>query len=1464
MALLNVLVPVKLDCFVLTSLQCDGPAKIAPITQPNYTYLRLYNNLIQHDILDHVDLHLTSPAALNSRLTDLGTGLPLKNRQGVYAHWSLPRLYRSATASTTSAADNGKFDQQKDNLNRGFPAPDQTSGPRDAQQPQFRPVPNRWMVIRHLDMDSVLPIEAKTHMSEFQAFVVESDWLRSVNDPGMDTKDLEVDVSPFVNVPDSPDGEDSINSQAEMFIGRKTPAETWSENQNAAAHSVKLTVMNSSNPLLADYQPHNSNVFSLIDNFPYTDDTSKFLEGATASYYVIGWHRDAGDDPFTTSGGAQPPLLQGRLSDCLMELQKTGVKDIDDSLKTYVEQNAVQGRALCHGAMYNVKYSTKTLPVNNKANDAATHIRTNQSIAVGGTALDGLLAFLREHDSRGDRKDLQTVESDILSIQSFLLSQEEDYDSQVAAQDMMYTQNFTKSEGGTHWHFQFTSDDAINTEPTIPTETQLQQLQELNSAQRSLDTADRAAKRLRWELFSEWWKYVSDRDQETRKGICAANVQKIMGDLTPLVTDKTGVIATLAGKIADLSTKIPCKSGTMDRYHSQKDPTLIIGGLESGWPTDFLDKLQVRLNSPGNPQLNKQVVTKVDPSLPGWGDISSFANGIKGKLPADIQDTAIQLFSEFCLLRPRPPPVKAATAPTPAATTPATAPATTPAGPPVASPAITITGTAPLYHDDAGRDDWQDTQPFFPVFIEWEAIYYHIPFEKWSLEERTRAKDGARIVQYGTDMDVSTIDPPVIRDVRTLSGRSTILPQPGYSLDKAIQNVFKGIPKSVLDPIISETERGNVSTNIGLLKFLSAPMSGLTSHLQTVVEGMHVKPNVRKQGSFVVPVGAAITAARDAGFDSDKLMAMGAETDVTPYSALVNFNQSPYEPFKPATHGQMIFTKINIIDKFGQAVCAIDPATKPRKDPPGTIYPCMSEIYAPGNLKDNAKPADDLPHPMVDPVPNTVTKETVTGSCRFVQMAPNINQDARLNSYFVIRDPESGAWRPVTEWENPIWGWLVVNYANYGLQVFLADGTFYREVRIGGASGATAGLKWLPFNPPTASTAPTSTPKTQAEAILQQSMRQLDFLITKLTTPGGSYMQAFFNMINQSILSTASSPTTYAEFLPSIVGKPLALVNTGFSLELAEHPFTGQSTLPNPSAIPMRKLLPSDTPPGPNSPGFYEFALKLGDKERAFDGLVGYFDVTNPGAPLDPKVSDFKLEKIYTYFTATDDFVPNPTSDPDPRTAISGDNFPKLHAYYIPPTDTTTTTTHESQLQVHGMIIDPFQPIHAYSAILPMVTLKLPPWRVQSAMKIMTAFFHMGPLVLTADIAGGAGYDIARELKSGYTLADENEMIKDKGTVNIPVVGAAEWSWLQPFAVDVNVATGAVVPPPAVVPASGGTGGTGGTTVPPVVTKKDTRFNAFSIGPVDSRPRLEKGPYTALEGYLQLRQPIVGPSLGGA
>ena len=427
-----------------------------------------------------------------------------------------------------------------------------------------------------------------------------------------------------------------------------------------------------------------------------------------------------------------------------------------------------------------------------------------------------------------------------------------------------------------------------------------------------------------------------------------------------------------------------------------------------------------------------------------------------------------------------------------------------------------------------------------------------------------------------------------------------------------------------------------------------------------------------------------------------------------------------------------------------------------------------------------------------------------------------------------------------------------------GLQIFFPDGTFYREVRLGGPKGTATSLKWLPFDPPSTNSNTT----------------QLDNLLKRLSDK--DYLQGFFDMINDSIASNqVAAPGSYATFSSAIIGKPVAMVNVGWSLELADTENLNWSTVNTKG--PDRHLLLTNGSP------VYEFPVKIGDYDRSYDGLIGYFP-TKADCSID-------LSTLYTYYTP--DKKPSPT---DPRILIStqGDQFPRFMPFYDlvgkaggPVLDPTV------HMQVFGTIMDPFLPVHAYSAILPNVALKLPDWTVQDALKKITAFWHIGPLIVPTDVP--KTFNEARAL-----MEDPLAVLKDaSAATDKPVASTATLATTTPASATASPAPATTTPTPA-------TGGdASGTTVKRVEPKDPvqmlpkvsiplaapaasssganamyrylqpylvedpqdsdgdgsklvTRFNVFGIsddaasGADAGHARLMPGPYTAVEGFAQI------------
>ncbi|KAI5811787.1 hypothetical protein DFH27DRAFT_474694 [Peziza echinospora] len=1409
-------VPLKLDAFVLNPAVAAGGdtseklgSKIAPITQPNYTFLRLSNYVVQNDILDHHDLHNAAPASRNPRLTNLANGKELRHRQGVYLHWSLPRVYRSGMAAADEAPDNRGRD--------GIPVtPGLDEDKVDRSAPQFRVVPTRWLVIRRLHPGTAVPPQAKTKIPEIQAWVVESDRLRDIKYIPQEV-DLQTDVSPYMT--SETDGGVSINRQAEVFIGQKYPAEEWIEVGDQTPDGKKVerapvSLLTGGNMLFADYQPHNSNVFSIIDNFCYPnplwrsglDDPDVpqylYLSEAKASYYVVGWHPKAKDDPFY---GASVDRA-ARLAASQMELK---LKTAEVS-KSWTDNKAADNASqiLCHGAMYEVVWNVGKAPEKVPADDASKQLHDHVPISVGTTAIDSLLAYIHGHE----QTDMQKLLAAILKIQALLLERDDTVDAQRQATDLMYNYNYSAESGGTKWYFGGSEKAGQPAKP--PTQAMVDTLARMNDIQLHLDQVERAITASRWEMFSLWWKYISDNVLRRAKDQLTSDLAELQAN-GQLASDKLGAPTAEQKKYLALA-----KKEVQPTFFQQLDPTVMVAGIDHGWPEDFMELLQVRLAE----------------QVTGWGDAATKHNGVdwgalvaaggaktKGvleKLPDSLKKTARALVAEFFALMPD-------------------------AG--GKDPAVTVPGgrALPQYHDQAGvqvpadqvdkaatlRDHWGKTQPWFPLFVEWEVEYYHVPIGEWELAERRTEGDVAlNKLRYALKEDKPLVEKR-IDDRRTCSGRVLLLPQPSFSLKAKVDEVIDNTPRDLLK--LTDDELARLRTQLRSLKLLSSPLSGLTDQLATRAQGTHLKPNIRAAGQALKPLADAYD--ENAGWRDDQFTWMGTETDLTPFATLVRSDKK-HSIFKPATHGQFRFTKFNIIDKFGQAIHAIDPRWHPESKPPAPVYPYISEFYAPLPIQvtipliDPTKPADPTVPRRTIWAPNIIDadKHADEPHSEFVQLPVHINQTARMNAFFVKRDADGQTWVPQSEWENPIWGWLVLNYAQHGLQIFLPDGRFYREIRLGGFTGATVGEKWLPFAPP----------KGGAQDAAA-STAQIDALIAKLDNADN--LQEFIDMINGALRKAPPAPETYAQFLNSIVGKPLALVNVGWSLELAEPEYASEATVENQVPQPVCLLQHQTDEIKPKLIPRYTFPFKLGDAERTYDGLVGYFDTLDK---LDGKGNNLKLDKIHTYFE----------SDKKSWTElVTPAKYPSLQTYYhdlmrydsgqqqwVPIPTQTLTQQRLKEIKAFGVVMDPFTPVHAYSGILPNKELRLPSWTWQEGIARMTAFFRVGPIIQPHDVEP---YQAGFRLYGNYTIGDNKVPADAKGIhkgVVVPGISARDgWRWLQPYFIDKEEEKKPVEKPKW-------------------LDSKETAYMPLLVQP-NMGLALEDGPYMALEGYLQLQKPIVRP-----
>lgn len=659
MAAVDVAVPIKVDAFVLNSAEA-ARLPLAPIVKPDYTRLRLDTATIGNDVLDHVDLRSSSPTH-NDRTVDPLTNNPRSNRQGVYVHWALPQFYRKGLAASAAAGSPTKqasvFEKQ------GFPPPP-SDGDYDFSAPSFHPVPNRWIVVRFVQRNrdahgQLIPLDPK--IPQCTVFVVESDRLREDDEVIRDENpwsgdhvDWELECSPYLDM-----AAQDIESRTGVSIGYKVPLSSWAgeDGREPPPTSIprrvqRITVADTSNPLFADYQPHDANVLSIFDDMMvHPQGSSPFqIQSALVSYFIYGWHSKVSDDPLLISTSARDARRTEsnyeRLNSMGFVIRTNPVPDalVPPSIWkpfTYLSLK-------CHGSVYEVEWSVSAPTANVPCLDAVNLFATSSPVAVGSTALDALLAFIQAHQNDNADADPQPltnfvqVARDIVKLQTFLLQEEDTVDAQLQAADMLYEQNFKRVASGNVWHFSGAAEpseqpqtasraatqptptpapepmpapaapqaQASPAQPAAPSSAQQDLLKRLNAHQTLLDVALREARQMQWLLFAEWWKYLSDDDPTATKAAHATQVGTIAGNVGRVQT----LIARLQASVNGLAASLPCQKAQADFFYKQADPTLLIGGIASGWPADWLEPVPVRVVP--NSLVSAAFTTGSPPDLP--------------------------------------------------------------------------------------------------------------------------------------------------------------------------------------------------------------------------------------------------------------------------------------------------------------------------------------------------------------------------------------------------------------------------------------------------------------------------------------------------------------------------------------------------------------------------------------------------------------------------------------------------------------------------------------------------------------------------------------------------------------------------------------------------------------------------------------------------------------------------------
>jgi hypothetical protein len=126
----------------------------------------------------------------------------------------------------------------------------------------------------------------------------------------------------------------------------------------------------------------------------------------------------------------------------------------------------------------------------------------------------------------------------------------------------------------------------------------------------------------------------NNRDFQRRAQAISNRLQKLQDRMTEL----QGQVDEMAGGLTN------AKTGTSPFFYQARDPTVLVGGIDTGWPSDYLEKLAVRL-----PAQVVESPSPLPPSLSVLVDQFQRKQGVAGVLKRAVAT----LCSEFYELQDR-------------------------------------------------------------------------------------------------------------------------------------------------------------------------------------------------------------------------------------------------------------------------------------------------------------------------------------------------------------------------------------------------------------------------------------------------------------------------------------------------------------------------------------------------------------------------------------------------------------------------------------------------------------------------------------------------------------------------------------------------------------------------------------------------------------------------------------------
>ncbi|MEV2279112.1 hypothetical protein AB0I72_26365 [Nocardiopsis sp. NPDC049922] len=418
-------------------------------------------------------------------------------------------------------------------------------------------------------------------------------------------------------------------------------------------------------------------------------------------------------------------------------------------------------------------------------------------------------------------------------------------------------------------------------------------------------------------------------------------------------------------------------------------------------------------------------------------------------------------------------------------------------------------GTLPEY----GTGDW--TQAWQPLALHWSVRYFHTPFQEDGQDRWEFDADTLRYHWKGGDRESG---------YREITGKQYLMPSAGADLSGRIGAYAKD--RDDLDPGLVRGLRRRATE----LDVLSQRLDGFSARLGQRLSGGHV----------------CATGATGA------LIGDGQRLAPDPGDLPGRFDPWPDSEFVDLRAGQILFSSLTVVDRFGRAVRLV--------------------------------PDDDPAHFMPDAVPDAMVPEHPVGEFgadRYVELGPRLLQPARLHFDLLIPGSDDPvAYDPS---RNPVCGWLLHNRLDASLACYAPEGEALGELRtVLDPDSGNQVVAWRRL--------PGSDLHTLDD--LREAHPYLHHVLEPVVRKGPDTLTALLATVDEALAGIdpgGAEPGGAGFFL----GRPLALVRARLDMQLEGPPRADTG---------WREAI---GPPAPATTG-YRWIVRLGEARQTDDGLVGY------------------------------------------------------------------------------------------------------------------------------------------------------------------------------------------------------------------------------------------------------------------